>query len=232
MHLILFDIDGTLLDSNHLEGLCFVKAIHETFGITEVKKDWAYYKHVTDRGIAKQLVEEQLERSPHESEFATLEKTFLRHLTPLLQQQVIDLMPGVNVLLDTLIGKSNIALGLATGSFKRSAELKLKAANLSLHHFPLASCNDHFNRSQIIRRAIRKSEKHYHYNRFQSVTYVGDGFWDYQAARALNINFIGIHNTSLGHPLSMSEVTQLVQDFNDVEKFLSYVFKGVSLSNK
>ncbi|MFO1258270.1 MAG: HAD family hydrolase [Gammaproteobacteria bacterium] len=229
MHLILFDIDGTLLDSNHLEAVCFIKSIHEIFGITEIERDWAYYKEVTDRGIAKQLVEEQLQRSPHQSELQTLETVFLSHLTPLLEEQTISLMPGARALIDILIGKSNIALGLATGSFKRSAELKLKAANLNLHHFPMASCNDHYNRSQIIRRAIRKSEKYYHSNRFQTVTYVGDGFWDYEAARALNLNFIGVHNTSLGHPLSMNEVTQLVQDFNDVDKFLSYVLKTVSL---
>jgi phosphoglycolate phosphatase-like HAD superfamily hydrolase len=224
MHLILFDIDGTLIDSNHLEGECFIHAMRKIFGITKIERDWGYYHHVTDRGIAKQLVEEQLERSPTESELDALEKIFLEYLVPLLQFQEINHMPGVNDLLLNLMQKPNIALGLATGSFKRSAELKLQRANLNLHHFPLASCNDHFNRTQIIRRAIRRSQKYYHTNHFQSVTYVGDGFWDYQAATALKINFIGIHNTSLGHPLSAEKGAQVVPDFKDIEKFLSYVF--------
>lgn len=38
--------------------------MREIFDITKIERNWGYYHHVTDRGIAKQLVEEQLARSP------------------------------------------------------------------------------------------------------------------------------------------------------------------------
>ena len=40
-HLVLFDIDGTLIDSNRLDDACFVAALREVFSIDDFDTDWA-----------------------------------------------------------------------------------------------------------------------------------------------------------------------------------------------
>jgi beta-phosphoglucomutase-like phosphatase (HAD superfamily) len=51
MHLVMFDIDGTLTLSNDLDDTAFLNALDEVFNIREFSTDWATYPHVTDAGI-------------------------------------------------------------------------------------------------------------------------------------------------------------------------------------
>ena len=41
--LAIFDIDGTLTDTNSVDDGCFVKALSEAHAITEINTDWATY---------------------------------------------------------------------------------------------------------------------------------------------------------------------------------------------
>ena len=50
MYLILFDIDGTLVDSNEFDSEFYVQAVRKVLRI-EVGDDWSAYQHVTDGGI-------------------------------------------------------------------------------------------------------------------------------------------------------------------------------------
>lgn len=50
VHLVMFDIDGTLLDSTEFDGRIYAEVIHEVLGIV-VDRDWSTYPHVTDGGL-------------------------------------------------------------------------------------------------------------------------------------------------------------------------------------
>src|SRR5689334_12282969 len=52
--LLIFDIDGTLTASNHLDTECYVQAMSEHLGVA-IDSDWSRYRHVTDSGIASEL---------------------------------------------------------------------------------------------------------------------------------------------------------------------------------
>ncbi len=50
MHLIAFDIDGTLIDSDEFDSELFVQAVQAVLGI-DIDDNWSVYRHVTDGGI-------------------------------------------------------------------------------------------------------------------------------------------------------------------------------------
>ncbi|MBI3191378.1 MAG: hypothetical protein HYZ36_01850 [Pedosphaera parvula] len=50
MHLVIFDIDGTLTETNAVDADCYVRALAEVFGFADVDTDWSTYPHVTDSG--------------------------------------------------------------------------------------------------------------------------------------------------------------------------------------
>ncbi len=61
--LAILDLDGTLVQSYELDAECFVAAFDDALGIADVDTDWARYDHVTDPGIAAQIIRERRGRA-------------------------------------------------------------------------------------------------------------------------------------------------------------------------
>src|SRR3984893_18913284 len=51
MHLVMFDIDGTLTQTMKVDEECFVRSFKDVFGFADVDTDWSHYPHTTDSGI-------------------------------------------------------------------------------------------------------------------------------------------------------------------------------------
>src|SRR5207248_9339257 len=67
-NLAIFDIDGTLTETNAVDEICFVQAFANAHSITEINTDWIQYQHVTDSGIMFQIFHERLGRPPVDGE--------------------------------------------------------------------------------------------------------------------------------------------------------------------
>ena len=50
MHLVCFDIDGTLVDTATLDADLYSEAIETVLGV-QLNKDWSQYQNLTDSGI-------------------------------------------------------------------------------------------------------------------------------------------------------------------------------------
>ena len=57
MHLVVFDVDGTLVDSSEINGRLYREAVETELGI-KVDDDWSRYRHVTDSGILNEIMGE------------------------------------------------------------------------------------------------------------------------------------------------------------------------------
>jgi beta-phosphoglucomutase-like phosphatase (HAD superfamily) len=66
MHLIMFDLDGTLVDSTKVDSGCYLQALVDVFGfdLDRIDRDWGNYPHVTDAGILQTLCQTELGRNP------------------------------------------------------------------------------------------------------------------------------------------------------------------------
>jgi phosphoglycolate phosphatase-like HAD superfamily hydrolase len=192
MHLLVFDIDGTLIHSHALEADCFIQAFSKVTGINNIDRDWLSYTHVTDVGIASESIEKHLQKIATQEELQAIEETFIT----LFQKVIVDYPPtpilGAESFIQSFMQNKNIALAIATGSYYRSAMLKLNLAKLMVNHLPLATCNDSLARMKIMQFAESKAKKHYQVTHFESITYFGDGPWDAVASKNLQWQFIGI----------------------------------------
>jgi phosphoglycolate phosphatase-like HAD superfamily hydrolase len=121
---------------------------------------------------------------------------------------------GANQFLSHL-KQRNFKISIATGGWRLSAELKLKASGLDVTGIPFANSNDHKTREEIIQRAILLSEVKYEV-KFRSLIYFGDGVWDYKASTKLGLRFIGI-DIDLNNELKLLGAEHVFEDYRDIE---------------
>lgn len=55
---VIFDVDGTLVDSYGLDTELYCRAVNEVLGQASIRKDWAEYTHVTDAGILAEILQD------------------------------------------------------------------------------------------------------------------------------------------------------------------------------
>ncbi|MCH9011738.1 MAG: HAD family hydrolase, partial [Proteobacteria bacterium] len=106
--LAIFDVDGTLVQSYELDGECFVAAFHDALGIADVDTDWARYDHVTDPGIAAQVIRERQGREPSVDELGRLQSAFCTRLAEAAGRDgAYAPLPGAAGLLATLRARAD-----------------------------------------------------------------------------------------------------------------------------
>ncbi len=60
--LIIFDIDGILLNSMGIDSKYFMQSIYEEFGIQDINDDWSIYNKITDSGIFEEIYENHFKK--------------------------------------------------------------------------------------------------------------------------------------------------------------------------
>ncbi len=54
---VIFDIDGTLVESSGFEDDVYISAIGDVLGDVCIRQEWSTYRHVTDTGVLRQIME-------------------------------------------------------------------------------------------------------------------------------------------------------------------------------
>jgi phosphoglycolate phosphatase-like HAD superfamily hydrolase len=130
VRLILFDIDGTLVDCSGQTRAPFAAALREVYGETG-DIDRYEFSGKTDPRIVYDLLtgagrapEEVLERVP------AVHDRYVEKLDATLDAARVRVLPGVRELLDALAARHDVALGLLTGNWRRGAGIKLARRGL------------------------------------------------------------------------------------------------------
>jgi len=153
MKLIIFDIDGTILDSVNADDECFIETFKNLYQIDLTNTDWNDFKNVTDTGLTIEIIEKWFSQTPSKEEIETIKK----HFYSLLKRRVNEFAEIENALsfIKMLLEKPDFEIGFATGGWKETAVLKCSSIGLSLNDFIFYSSNDHFNRAKIIEFVIK-----------------------------------------------------------------------------
>jgi phosphoglycolate phosphatase len=152
MHVVLFDIDGTLILSGGAGKAALELALVSDFGITEVR-DGIAFSGRTDRAIIADLLRTHLVED-HPENWERLIAAYLRHLPATLAASAGQVLPGVEALLRSLHARDDVRLGLLTGNIREGARLKLGHFGL-FDYFPFGGFGDrHTDRDEVAREAL------------------------------------------------------------------------------
>lgn len=202
MHLVLFDIDGTLVESYDFDTECFQAAIKAVLGIS-IGPDWSRFHHVTDSGILAEVIEELGLHSDSERIAEEVKEQFLNRVADYISCHDVSPISGAYEFISGLVARQNVSVAFATGGWIESARMKLDAAGISFSAIPLASSSDHYSRIEIMRLAERRAGS----GRYDSRTYFGDGPWDQKASETLGYNFVSVGNR-ISSPQSVRDYTE------------------------
>jgi len=156
MHLMLFDIDGTLIRGKGMGRTAMERAFGEVFG-----KSVDHYPAVRDVHIAGStdlvILEDmarvfEISRTSFEAAYPEYEAAYLRHLTRTLDESDQKApCPGVPGLLSRLEGHDRIELALLTGNMEPGARLKLEPFGLNRYFATGGFGNEHRDRGDMAR---------------------------------------------------------------------------------
>jgi phosphoglycolate phosphatase-like HAD superfamily hydrolase len=219
--LVVFDIDGTLVQSIGVDDRCFTQAVTDALGVDTISTDWANYQYQTDAGIVFEIASKCLGSPPQQCATESVKNRFLQLLDQEANQTGFRLLevPGAGGLLSMLRCHPTWCAAIATGGWAQPAKLKLRLAGVDVDHIPFASSDDTMAREDIIKCAIQRAEQHYGRNDFTNIVYVGDGSWDVVAARKLRIRFVGVKASRNREAFAEYEVP-VVADFEQPLDFM------------
>ena len=222
MKLAIFDIDGTLTNTNRVDDQCFVKALADAHAITQINTDWASYPHTTDSGIMAHVFQENLGRDATETELDKFKSCFV----DLLDEQYksnssgFDEIAGAAIALDRLKREPDWAVAIATGCWRDSALLKLSAAKIDIDGMPAAYAEDGLSREAILKSAVSQSLERYGSTSFEKIVSIGDGRWDVRTARRLGFHFLGVGSGEAKSMLHKAGAKHVVEDFANYDRLL------------
>ncbi len=221
LHLVLFDIDGTLIASGGAGKAAMEAALRSEFGIAELV-DGVPYSGRTDRAIGLELLDVHgIKVIP--DNWHRLRNAYLSHLPASLARHRGQVLPGIGDLLEHLATRAGVAVGLLTGNIREGARLKLGHYRL-YHHFAFGGFGDlHLDRDDVARDALAAGRQHLGAaGALGQVWVVGDTPLDIRCARAIGARVAAVA-TGL-HPvdeLAAARPDLLFTDLADFQPFLS-----------
>lgn len=193
MRLILFDIDGTLLECGPQVRPILAEILTTVFGTAGEVATYDFAGR-TDPGIVLDLLTEA--GMPQEEILARLpeaKRMYVERLERTLDRQRMRLLPGVLQVLEDLSRREDIALGLLTGNWEPGARTKLSRFDLNrFFDFGAFGC-DGVNRSDLPPVALDRAERRLG-RRFrpEETLIVGDTLHDVACAKAHGIPVLAV----------------------------------------
>jgi beta-phosphoglucomutase-like phosphatase (HAD superfamily) len=187
MHAVIFDIDGTLLQSDANDDALFLAAVREVLGNVNVRPTWSMYTQFTAAGILHEILNDNDIVATIETVAAVRGRFVAGVRSHISAHGPFAEIPGAKAFVQSLHQSSTHRIAYATGGWRASALLKLSISGFPVEGVPLATSEDHFERHEIMLHALRQLK-----GVFATVTYYGDGHWDAAAAKTLGWGFVPV----------------------------------------
>jgi phosphoglycolate phosphatase-like HAD superfamily hydrolase len=212
--LVVFDIDGTLTDTNAVDDECYLRAVADTLGLDASTLDWTDAPHITDAALLRWLAERHGCALDPERESAVLDRfvQLLRHRLAATPDR-FGAIPGAPGIRSALMHRG-WHVALATGGWAPSAHLKLEAIGFDTEDLVVATASDALTRHEIVRLAHQKAIAQH--GSFARVVSVGDAPWDVHTAVAAEWPFVGIAAGARAQNLRACGADTIIPDLADV----------------
>ena len=221
MKFVIFDIDGTLANTKKVEDKCFMRAFEQAFNIDIWNQQWGALKNVTDWGITEEIVERELNRKPRPEEYDRMISTFVANLKRERNSDISQFseVKGAKAFFNKLRKKENYHLGIATGSWERSAKIKLDTIGIDINGICFSNSDYHKSRGAITQDVINQLKKKAGQIP-DKIVYLGDGEWDLKTCKKIGIEFIGIDIENDGKLRSLG-AKMVFKDYTNSDEIMS-----------
>lgn len=228
--LVLFDIDGTLVDCGRVPKQAFMKALETVFGSSGIANRYNFsgrtdvqiaYDVMTGAGLDGQQVNKKLpEVLDH----------YLVHLGENLKPEQVTIKPGIQPLLDRLISDRTARVGLLTGNVEKGAAIKLGRAGLGSYFGRNGALfgafgSDSMDRYDLPAIAAKKALE-FTGETFtgKQIVIIGDSIHDVLCGKALNVRSIAVATGwTSAEELRAEDPDCFFQDFSDTDQVLESI---------
>jgi len=217
--LVLFDIDGTLVDCGVAAGKCFSAAFQEVFGVSCPIFAPEEVSGLTDSAILTKVVRRlnfQCEDFDRRRDLAF--EIYARNLALELGHQPARQIPGACLAVQAARSMPGCEVGLLTGSTQATARIKLESAGLEFGQFACGAFSEDGELRTALPPAARLRFARL-FGREPKVTIlIGDTPRDAQAALATGCEFIGVTTGPYGRSaLEQAGARIILNDLSDTE---------------
>jgi phosphoglycolate phosphatase len=219
--LLLFDIDGTLLRAENATRDAVNQTFRELFNVNQKFNDLAISAW-TDIGFFRDAAIQVLGRPFNAEEYAVFIRAYIARLPGCLQCCKFYLMPGIAELLEHLVARDDILLGLETGNIEPAARLKLKRGGINEYFQFGGFGEDSDDRSRIIRAGIERGcRRHGGDMEPQNIFIIGDTPMDIRAGKKAGAVTVAVGTGILPWEDVLAEgPAHAFKDLSDVGAFL------------
>jgi phosphoglycolate phosphatase len=226
MYAVLFDIDGTLLQSGGAGNVAFSETFRDLFQVTEFPGEISFAGR-SDRAIAEEIMQHcSIEASP--ANWQKFYAAYCQRLENVVAACEGEVLPGVVALLDTLQADAHAALGLLTGNTQFGATAKTSAYGLA-DRFDFGGYGDEqIDRDDIAADALQAAQRWVAQNgngdALCGAMVIGDTPADVQCGRAIDAFVVAVATGGASmDQLRQSQPDLLLENLTDVEDLLAEV---------
>jgi phosphoglycolate phosphatase-like HAD superfamily hydrolase len=185
--LVIFDVDGTLIDGDPADWDAFKGALRAVTGFVPPPEFCQSLPDLTAQAVAEAAMRQMgLEADPGLMGRVRHEHGARLRAAAAADPGAFRARPGAGAMLRKLGSTTGVTVAIATGDWAPTIGFKLEAAGLDLSRWAMATGSDRPRRPEIIALAAERAGRP-----LSDAVYVGDGPWDLRACRELGIPFIG-----------------------------------------
>ena len=182
MKLVLFDIDGTLMEWTPAHKDSYSKAFEKVYGI-EADISIINGAGMTDQQIITDVLKlKGLDEKTIKSKMADAMKIEAEYFEKEIVKAKIALLDGVQEFLEELDEKG-VLMGVVTGNLERIARGKLKNAGINRYIKLGGFGSDHILRTELVKLAIKRAEEKFGFKDDNNIYSIGDAPSDMKAGR-------------------------------------------------
>lgn len=191
--LVLFDIDGTLVDCGRSSGKCFAAAFQQAFGVPCPIFSPEDVAGLTDAAILKEVVR-RLDRrwGDFDRRRDLAFEIYARNLAVELKHQPARALPGAHRAIQAVRGMAGFAVGLLTGSTEATAKIKIESAGIDFGQFACGAYSEDGESRESLPPTARARFSSLFAREPKVTILIGDTPRDVQAARATGCEFVGV----------------------------------------
>jgi phosphoglycolate phosphatase-like HAD superfamily hydrolase len=218
--ILLFDIDGTLLEPAGIGRLCYRRALEDVLGHS-ISTDHVEMAGRTDWQILNDLLTYAgLDENQIKHHRIAVFDSLARHIATAAPTSKIHSLPGVLPLMDRLALDERFLLGLVTGNSRGVVAHKLQAVGIDPGMFVVGAFgDDHLDRNALPALALyRLSQMLGNQISPESVLVIGDTPYDIACARHSGLKVMCVATGVFdSNELAKYEPDYLLEDFSDTD---------------